>query len=229
MKIIVIKFITLALSALMLISLTACGGQGKTDSNGKGNNKTSQSAYNDMIDEFVPSSLNTFELTIGDTHAPDARMWLQSGNGTTYSSDENVVTVTDGGKVTAVGEGSAYVVITATKDGKMYMVYRYDVYGKATEADLSNLPTIDGVDFATEIANFNSTPLNTYELKVSATHSPTASLWAQSGGECYTSDESVVTVNTSGNVTAVGKGTAYVIITSGVGRMFEIYKYIVKG
>jgi hypothetical protein len=111
----------------------------------------------------------------------------------------------------------------------MYQVYRYDVYGAVADADLSDLPTIDGIDFANEIKNFNSTKLNTYELKVGEGHSPTASVWTKTGGECFTSDDSVVTVNSSGNVFAQGKGTAYVIIKASLGDMFEIYKYVVKG
>lgn len=198
------------------------------DADGQNEVGPTEEDYQDMIDEFVPSRLNTFELEIGEMDKPTAAVWLMSGNGTAYSSDESVVTVSDGGKVTAVGEGSAYVVITISS---MYEVYRYDVHGAAAEADSSGLPAIEGVDFAAEIANFVSTSLNTYELKVGDTHSPTAALWAKNGGRCYTSDDSVVTVNTSGTVTAVGNGTAYVIITigEGISSLFQIYQYIVYG
>ena len=50
--------------------------------------------------------------------------------------------------------------------------------GSVPEADLSNLPEIEGVDFAYEIEYFNSTPLNTFHLKVGDSHTPTASVWA---------------------------------------------------
>lgn len=183
--------------------------------------------YDEIIESFVESPLNTFELYIDDAHAPTATVWLKNGMGSVYTSDENVVTVTKLGKVTAVGEGSAYVII-AGMGNLMYEVYRYDVYAKAPEANLSNLPEIEGVDFLNEIENFNSNHLNTKELKVGGTHSPTASVWAQNGGQCYTSDASVVTVSSNGTVSAQGRGTAYVVITSGVGSMFEICKYIVK-
>lgn len=196
----------------------------ENDADGQNEVGPTEEDYQDMIDEFVPDRLNTFELEIGEMDKPTAAVWLMSGNGTAYSSDESVVTVSDGGKVTAVGEGSAYVVITISS---MYEVYRYDVHGAAAEADLSGLPAIEGVDFAAEIANFVSTSLNTYELKIGDTHSPTAALWAKNGGRCYTSDDSVVTVNTSGTVTAVGNGTAYVLITAG--GLFQIYQYIVYG
>ncbi len=183
--------------------------------------------YEAIIDSFVESGLNTFELYIDETHAPNATVWLKNGMGSVYTSDEGVVAITELGKVTAVGEGTAYVIIGAMGNS-MYEVYRYDVYSKSPEADLSKLPEIDGVDFAKEIGMFNSTPLNTKELKVGQAHSPTASVWAQSGGKCFTSDSSVVTIAENGTVTAQDRGTAYVVITSGIGSMFEIYKYIVK-
>ncbi|MBR0359539.1 MAG: hypothetical protein IIX21_00300 [Clostridia bacterium] len=95
------------------------------------------------------------------------------------------------------------------------------------EADLSNLPAIEGVDFAYEIEYFNSTMLNTFTLRVGDKHTPTASVWAGDEDSCYSSDESVVFVAKNGNVFAKGRGTAYVVI-KGIGNMFKIYKYIVK-
>ncbi len=95
------------------------------------------------------------------------------------------------------------------------------------EADLSNLPYIEGIDFAYEIEYFNSTLFNTFTLEVGDSHTPTAAVWAGDDDSCYSSDESVVFVAKNGNVFAKGRGTAYVII-KGVGSMFEIYKYIVK-
>ena len=47
--------------------------------------------------------------------------------------------------------------------------------------------------------------------------------------ELYKSDSSVVSVSGNGTVTAIGKGTAYVVIKSNVGNMFEICKYVVNG
>ena len=67
--------------------------------------------YDAIIESFVSDNLNTFELTVGEAHAPGAAIWLDSGKGSVYTSDENVVTVTELGKVTAVGEGTAYVII----------------------------------------------------------------------------------------------------------------------
>lgn len=99
--------------------------------------------------------------------------------------------------------------------------------GDVPEADLSNLPEIEGIDFAYEIEYFNSTALNTFTLKVGDSHTPTAAVWAGAEDSCYSSDESVVFVAKNGNVFAKGRGTAYVLI-KGSTKMFEVYKYIVK-
>ena len=207
------KILAFFTATILMFGFTACS-KSKID-------------YNKMIDGFVADSLNTFELTIGEEHSPTAQVWIQGGGKgtTTYSSDEKVVTINEAGKVTAVGEGSAYVVITA-QFGAMHEVYRYDVY--APEADLSHLPVIEGFDFAGQIATFSSTALNTKELHKGESHTPVAAVWAQNGGACYTSDANVVTVAPNGAVTANQRGTAYVVIKSAVGNMFEMYKYIVK-
>lgn len=102
--------------------------------------------------------------------------------------------------------------------------------GDVPEADLSNLPYIEGIDFAYEIEYFNSTMLNTFTLNVGDSHTPTAAVWTD-GDEntCFSSDESVVFVAKNGNVFAKGRGTAYVLIRAEESsNMFEIYKYVVK-
>ena len=185
--------------------------------------------YASMIATFESTALNVFELTVGESHVPGAAIWLDGVGGGYYSDNETVVTVNKYGKVTAVGKGSAHIVIVSPiGEGSMYQVYRYDVFVEVPDADLSRLPEIEGIDFASEIEAFEEGPLNTFELKLDQAHSPTAALWTHSGGKCYTSDPSVVTVGQNGTVSANGEGTAYVIITSGVGNMFEIYKYKIK-
>lgn len=218
------KKIVLVLMVLVVFSTTGCGIGGRLL---KKVGMRNDLDYEKIIDSFVPDSLNTFELTVGEAHAPQAKVWLKSGGGSVYTSDENVVTVTELGKVTAISEGTAYVVIGSPGNG-LHAVYCYHVYDLAPEADLSNLPQIEGVDFEEEIANFAESDLNTYVMKIGDNHMPTASVWAN-GDNCFTSDESVVTVAGNGNVTAVGRGTAYVIIKSSIGNMFQIYKYVVNG
>lgn len=177
--------------------------------------------YEEMIDSFVSTNNNTFELTIGDEHSLN-NAWLNSKGVTVYSSDENIVTISKYGKVTAVGEGTAYIVIVTRHEN--FEVYRFDVYSPVPEADLSNLPEIDGIDFASEIANFTSTSLNTNTLKIGDTHKPLT--W--SSAKHYVSDTSVINVDSNGEVTAVGKGTAY-LITAVDESIYNVYKYVVNG
>lgn len=80
--------------------------------------------FESALEDFVSSKLNTYTLEVGEKHAPGASVWAQGGGATCHSSDESVVTVSAGGTVTAVGEGTAYVAIDT---GHMYDMYRYDV------------------------------------------------------------------------------------------------------
>ncbi len=180
-------------------------------------------SYEDMIDSFVPSALNTFSLKVGDEHKPGAALWLQSGQGSVYSSNEAVVTVSSLGKVTAVGEGTAYIVITA---GNLFEVCRYDVMAAQDSATQpkEDANTETGTSYEDMIDSFVPSALNTFSLKVGGEHKPGAAIWLQSGkGSVYSSDESVVAISNLGKVTAVGEGTAYVVISAGT--LFEVYRY----
>lgn len=96
------------------------------------NVQTTDVRYNDYItsdmgfdiSEFTPTPLNTFTLNIGETDTPTAAVWTKSGETICYSSNENIVVVSENGLVTAVGEGTAYVAIDA---GRLCEIYRYDV------------------------------------------------------------------------------------------------------
>lgn len=179
--------------------------------------------YDAIIDSFVSDSHNTVTLEIGEEHKPTEAMMLQSG-GVTYSSDEKVVTVTSLGKVTAVGEGTAYVILASSNT--MYVTYCYKVNAPAAEADLSDLPVIDGIDFAYEIENFVDKYPYTHEIAVGDKDKPIGA--GSSDNTYYTSDEAVAAVATNGTVTGVGKGTAYILIKFGDGDMFYIHKYTVR-
>lgn len=77
------------------------------------------------IDNFASDFGNTYYLTLGENHKPQAAVWLNGGSDNTcYSTNEDVVTATSGGIVKAVGEGEAFVVI---RSGKMFKVYKYIV------------------------------------------------------------------------------------------------------
>ena len=113
-----LKSLTAVLVTMTLVfSLSGCSGNEAPKQN---------IDYQKMIDSFVPDSFNTKSLAVGEVDGPQARIWLQNGMGTAYTSNDKVVTISDLGKVTAVGTGSAYVVITGM--GGMFEVYRYDVY-----------------------------------------------------------------------------------------------------
>lgn len=80
--------------------------------------------FGPAIEEFEPTPLNTISLEVGQTDKPGASLWMDNGMATAYSSDEAVATVAEDGTVTAVGEGTAYVVFCVSTLEKMY---RYDV------------------------------------------------------------------------------------------------------
>ncbi|MBQ8732666.1 MAG: hypothetical protein IJY82_07555 [Oscillospiraceae bacterium] len=221
------KAIVIAAISLMALCFSSCGMNRSEEGSGLSGvfdmlfsllpnvNVTLEEAdYQEMIDSFVPDSLNVIELEIGQADSPNAAVWLKSGMGTTYSSNESVVTVTDLGKVTAVGEGTAYVVITGV--GTMFEVYRYDVVAEGANT----------LDYGEMIDSFVPDFFNVIALEVGQADSPSAAVWLKGNGSgtAYSSDESVVTVTNLGKVTAVGEGTAYVVIT-GVGTMFEVYRY----
>ncbi len=209
------KIFSFVLAIMALLSFAGCQKQQVID-------------YQSMIDSFVSDSNNTYELTVGEAHKPHAAVWLESGTGTVYTDNDQVITVSKYGKVTAVGEGHAHVVITADQTGTQFEVFRYDVYAPVPVADLSNLPDlISGINLRHEIENFHATPLNSVELKIDEQYTPPASLMAQYG-TCYSTDESVVTVEKNGNVSAVGRGTAYVVYESGISDSYQIYQYLVK-
>ena len=200
------KVMALTLAIFFVFSLAACGKENSTPN------------YEELINAFVPSEQNTFSLNVGGSHKPNRAGTSLDGVDGVYSSNEAVVTVSYVGEVTAVGEGTAYVVITVDKVAN---VYRYDV----TAAQAGTDSTTDaGVSYDEMIDSFVSTKLNTFSLQVGGEHKPGAALWLQSGaGSVYSSDESVVTVSDLGKVTAVGEGTAYVVIKSMT--LFEVYRY----
>ena len=81
-----------------------------------------------------------------------------------------------------------------------------------------------GFDFETAIAEFSSNNMNTFTLEVGKTHTPTGALMAQQGmATCYSSDETIVTVSSTGTVTAVAEGTAYVAIDAN--GLSQVYRY----
>lgn len=77
------------------------------------------------IAEFEQTQFNAKTLKVGQTISHPAAVWTNTGRTVCYSSDEAVVTVDASGKVTAVGEGQAYVAVVV--EGASYNLCRYDV------------------------------------------------------------------------------------------------------
>ena len=77
------------------------------------------------INNFAPTALNTVTLRVGSTYKDSHAVWLQSGNGTCYTTDPDVVSVSESGLVTALCAGEAFVVIRSGTG--MYAIVRYTV------------------------------------------------------------------------------------------------------
>lgn len=81
------------------------------------------------------------------------------------------------------------------------------------------------IDFDTYTEGFSPNGLNTFSLEVGESHTPTAAIWlSYEGAYAASSDTSVVTVSETGDVTAKGEGSAYVVFV-GSANMNEVYRY----
>lgn len=89
--------------------------------------------FEPYISDFAPTTFTDVTLNVGETDIPTASVHLSSGKGEVHCSNEAVVKVNSKGVVTAVGEGTAYVVIIADH-GEDY-TYRYTV---TTESQTDN-------------------------------------------------------------------------------------------
>ena len=74
------------------------------------------------IDNFVEGPGNNFILNVGEKEKPISAVWTTGGNGAVYSNNTNVATVAPNGTITAVGSGTAYVVIMGSAN--IYQVIR---------------------------------------------------------------------------------------------------------
>lgn len=88
-------------------------------------------------------------------------------------------------------------------------------------------PAFAEFDFDKYIEEFEPDHFNDQQLEVGDQHMPTARVWVQNGrGNTYCSDDTVVSVDEQGIVTAIGPGTAYVIYMGSTG-MYQTYRYTV--
>ena len=145
------------------------------------------------IDEYF------LDMYVGDDDAIVAELDPEEAGELTFtSSDESVVTVDSEGNVVAVGEGEA--IITVSFDGD----YKYNAAEDATvTVNVSKIDTTIGIDE------------DSLELFVGDEVSVVAELDPVGAGNVtfVSSDESVVTVDSEGNVVAVGEGEANITIS----------------
>ena len=90
---------------------------------GSSQDKKTNTLIQEEIDNFVSSFENTIQLTVGETHKPQAAIWLNGqDNDDCYSTNEDVATISEGGFVKAISEGEAFIVI---RSNTMFKVYKY--------------------------------------------------------------------------------------------------------
>ena len=124
---------------------------------------------------------------------------------TYVSSDASVVTVTNTGEVTAVGSGTATITVTVNST-KLTCIARCNLGDSAETGDTGDTGDSD-VTYSlshTDVTLFSSG--ESFQITVSPT--PGSVSWS-------TSNSAVCSVDGSGNVTAVGSGTANVTATIG--------------
>lgn len=142
------------------------------------------------------------------------------------SSDENVATVDETGMVTAVGNGEADIVISLTQTFPV-------ATGETATAETSSQPinltatTHVTVTTAVESISFDKTE---GVLTVGNTHQIKATVSPENASDqtltWTSSDESIATVDSSGNVAAKAAGSA--TITASVGDVSEDYSLTVQ-
>lgn len=185
------------------------------------------------IDNYVESPLNHYYLEIGHTDKPLAANW---SNAKLYSSNENVIQTSSGGKVTAVGEGEAFIVVSSGSFDPLMQCYKYEVGQKeqdsitesTTESTAVNttgnkktrkkskvkVPKEFEIGYESAKLRAKQYPHSIETINIGDTFLPSAAkIWGDPGGlKTYSTNKNVVTVNDKGKIKAVGKGTAYVII-----------------
>lgn len=147
------------------------------------------------------------ELEIGDYLDLD---WTVNGVGTfddsvnfyTLSGESNVVSVNSSGRITAVGQGSDYVVIESNADSSIYA----SVYVTVTSS--GGAPTVSSVTVAPSTLTLTVSNTGNLSATVNGDNNPSQTVsWSSS-------NTSVATVSALGVVTAVATGTATITATS---------------
>ena len=148
------------------------------------------------------------ELEVGDYLDLD---WTVNGVGTfddsvnfyTLSGESNVVSVNSSGRITAVGQGSDYVVIESNADSSIYA----SVYVTVTSSGGST-PTVSSVTVAPSTLTLTVSNTGNLSATVNGDNNPSQMVtWSSS-------NTSVAIVSALGVVTAVATGTATITATS---------------
>lgn len=147
------------------------------------------------------------ELEVGDYLDLD---WTVNGVGTfddsvnfyTLSGESNVVSVNSSGRITAVGQGSDYVVIESNADSSIYA----SVYITVTSS--GGVPTVSSVTVAPSALTLTVSNTGNLSATVNGDNNPSQTVsWSSS-------NTSVATVSALGVVIAVATGTATITATS---------------
>lgn len=150
-------------------------------------------------------SLNHSQLSMNVGESSKLSANIQPGNATNKnvtwsSSNNNIATVDNNGRVTAVGKGTTIITAT-TEDGNKQAKCNVSV---------SNVP-VSGINLnnnSIDLIKGNSSQLNATILPSNATNKNVT--WSSSSN-------SVATVDNNGRVTAIGKGTAIITATTSDG------------
>ena len=133
------------------------------------------------------------------TYTPEDTTY--EGGLTFTSSDESVATVDENGRVTALKEGITTITVTAEENGQKFE----DKYELTVEEVKMDSIAIDTVDFELGINRTQQLNVNFYPENTTDDRTVT---WSSS-------DDSIVTVDENGVVTALKEGTAVITATVG--------------
>ena len=164
------------------------------------------------VDEICPEESELF-LAVPESKVISCNVLPENADDKTLlwsSSAEDVASVDESGKITAVSEGNAVITIKS-KDGQAQTEIKVEVIVPAAQVNVSGEKNILWVG--------ESTKLSAVVLPENATHR----------NVIYTSSaENVATVGEDGTVTAVSAGECEITATSGCGRAFGVYKLTVR-
>lgn len=195
------KLLALVFAVLLLLCLAGCGNK---------NAGLTPKEYQEIIDDHIDGTDPTETLIIGEEHRAWGAVGLNkqaSFMHKVFSSDESVVTVSSSGKVTAVGEGVAYVIIAE----------KLPILG-VIDYDCSKYTVLSPETAA------RNTAVEDWDRKVlvvgEQANGPTDS-------RVYSCDESVIAVSDNGALLAVGPGVTRVVYAES--NHYSVLEYTVYG